>query len=125
MDAFDIMMVALKFNERINQRDLEGLVALMTNDHTFIDSSNKVHEGKAAMTEGWREFFTIYPDYRNIFTRVQVDADVVIMVGYSTCSYDPLDGPALWTAKIRAGLVAEWRVYDDTSENRRTLGITP
>ena len=123
MDAFDTMMVALKFNERINQRDLEGLVALMTDDHTFIDISCKVHEGKAVMTEGWREFFTSYPDYRNIFTRVQVDADVVIMIGYSTCSYDQLDGPALWTAKIHNGLVAEWRVYEDTPEKRQTLGV--
>lgn len=28
MDPFEAMMVALRFNERINQRDLEGLVEL-------------------------------------------------------------------------------------------------
>ena len=33
------MMVALKFNEKINQRNLDGLVDLMTDDHTFIDNS--------------------------------------------------------------------------------------
>jgi len=26
MDEFDVMMVVLRFNERINARDLEGLV---------------------------------------------------------------------------------------------------
>lgn len=123
MDAFDIMMVALRFNEKINERDLDGLVALMTDDHTFIDIPGEVHKGKDVMEKGWNEFFTTYPDYRNIFTRVQVDEDFVVMIGYSTCSYDPLDGPALWSAKIREGLVAEWRVYEDSKQNRKKLRI--
>jgi len=42
MDPFDIMMVALRFNEKINQRDLDGLVKFMTDDHTFIDNSGDV-----------------------------------------------------------------------------------
>ena len=123
MDAFDVMMVALKFNEKINARDLEGLAELMTEDHTFIDIPGEVYRGKGIMKDGWRDFFTRYPDYRNIFTRVQVDNDFVVMVGYSTCSYDPLDGPALWSAKVRDGQVAEWRVYEATDQNRRNLKL--
>ncbi len=123
MDAFDVMMVALKFNEKINARDLKGLVELMTDDHTFIDIPGEVHKGKDVMKAGWRDFFTTYPDYRNIFARVQVDDDFVVMVGYSTCSYDPLDGPALWSAKVRDGRVSEWRVYEDTDQNRRNLKL--
>jgi hypothetical protein len=42
MDAFDVMMVALRFNERINALDLEGLSSLMTSDHTFIDRDGDV-----------------------------------------------------------------------------------
>lgn len=117
------MMVALRFNERINRRDLEGLVELMTPDHTFIDSEDEIHEGREAMREGWRDFFERWPDYRNVFTRIQVEGDLVVMVGYSTCSYEPLDGPALWTAKVREGRLSEWRVYGDTPENRRRLGV--
>jgi hypothetical protein len=30
MDAFDVMMIALKFNERINAHDLKGLSSMMT-----------------------------------------------------------------------------------------------
>jgi uncharacterized protein (TIGR02246 family) len=123
MDAFDVMMVALKFNEKINARDLEGLVELMTEDHTFVDGSGEVHKGKDVMKDGWQDFFASYPDYRNIFTRVQVDKDFVVMVGYSTCSYEPLDGPALWSAKVRERRIFEWRVYEDTDQNRRNLKI--
>ena len=120
MDSFDVMMLALRFNERINARDLEGLSNMMTEDHLFIDSENDIDEGKEVMTEGWRNFFANYPDYRNIFTQVFVRENLVIMVGYSTCSYDPLDGPAIWTAKVHNGLISEWRVYKDTAQNRET-----
>ncbi len=125
MDSFDVMMVALRFNEKINQRDLDDLVTLMTVDHVFIDSLGELTEGRDVMKDGWRQFFASYPDYRNVFTRGQVvKEDFVVMLGYSTCSYKPLSGPALWSAKIREGRISEWRVYKDTLQNRRKLGIT-
>jgi len=103
------MMVALKFNEKINQRDFDDLVELMTDDHTFIDNSGDVDKN---MKEGWREFSKNHPDYRNIFTSVTVKNNVVVMVGYSTCSDERrLNGPSMWTAKARGGRVSEWRVY--------------
>ena len=109
MDSFDVMMTALKFNEKINQRDLDGLVKLMTEDHVFIAISG---DSDKNMKEGWRQFFESYPDYRNIFTSVEVSNNVAIMVGYSTCSNEPrLNGPSMWTAKIRDVSVSEWRVY--------------
>jgi len=111
MDSSKLMLIALKFNEKINQRDLEGLAGLMTDDHTFIDNEGDVTKGKDVMKEGWREFFKKYPDYRNIFTCVTTQNNVVVMVGYSTCSYKPLDGPSIWTAKVRGGRISEWRVY--------------
>jgi uncharacterized protein (TIGR02246 family) len=111
MDSFDIMMVALRFNEKINERNLEGLAELMTDDHTFIDSDGAITKGKDVMKEGWRKFFKGYPDYRNVFTSVTVQNDVVVIVGYSTCSHKLLDGPNIWTAKVRDGRVSEWRVY--------------
>jgi ketosteroid isomerase-like protein len=104
------MLIALKFNEKINQRDLEGLVELMTDDHTFIDSDGTIVKGKEVMKEGWKEFFKKYPDYRNMFTCVTIQNDVVVMVGYSTCSLKQLDGPNLWTAKVSSGRISEWRV---------------
>ena len=111
MDSSKLMSTALRFNERINQQDLEGLAELMTDDHTFIDNEGNITKGKDAMKEGWREFFKKCPDYRNKFTCVTIQDNVVIMVGYSKCSYKPLDGPNVWTAKIRGGRVSEWRVY--------------
>lgn len=109
MDAFDVMMTALRFNEAINQRNLEGFVTLLTEDHVFIDNFGHIDTHVA---EGWHAFFTKYPDSRNVFTFVTVHNDVAVMIGYSTCTKEPhLNGPSMWTAKVRDGRVAEWRVY--------------
>jgi len=113
MDSSKLMLTALRFNERINQQDLEGLAELMTDDHTLIVIANNKGEttkGKNVVKEGWREFFKKYPDYRNTFTCVTIQDNVAVMVGYSKCSYKPLDGPNVWTAKMRGGRISEWRV---------------
>ncbi len=115
--------VAIRFNDHINNRDLEKLTDLMTEDHIFIDSYNDVFKGRERMKKGWAEFFERYPDYRDIFTRVESRRDIVILIGFSKYSYEPLDGPAIWTAVIRNNLVAEWRVYKDNEENRKRLDI--
>jgi ketosteroid isomerase-like protein len=123
MEDSKLISIALRFNERINTRDLTGLGEMMTEDHVFIDIPGKVHEGQSMMVSGWFDFFKAYPDYRNNFTQIEVKDGVVVMIGFSECSHEPLDGPAIWTAKIRDGLVAEWRVYHDKEEVRKELGL--
>ncbi len=123
MTVHQMASTALRFNEKINARDLLGLIELMTEDHTFIDIPGRVTKGRDAMMANWAKFFKEYPDYRNNFTVVEVKGNRVIMIGFSECSYDPLDGPAIWTAEIRDGLVAEWRVYEDTNDVRQQLGV--
>ena len=110
MNPSEMMLIALKFNEKINQQDVEDLTELMTKDHAFINSEGETTKGKNAMKEGWKQFFKQYPDYKNIFTCVTTQKNLVVMTGYSTCSYKPLSGPNVWTAKIRGKRVSEWRV---------------
>lgn len=120
MQARDI---ALRFNDAINRRDIESLVALMTDDHRFVDPAGTAFEGVDTGRDIWRQFFDGFPDYRNHFETVaEVDGTVVI-AGRSSCSDQRLDGPALWTATIRDGKVSEWRVYEDTPDGRALLGI--
>jgi len=115
--------VVVEFNAQINHRDLDGLGSLMTDDHEFIDSAGGSVLGKAHCLDAWRGFFEQFPDYLNHFTEMNARGDEVVVVGYSTCTYALLDGPALWSAKVRDGKVAQWRVYNDTSEARAGLGI--
>ena len=115
--------LTVAFNEHINNRDLDGLAKLMTDDHTFIDTADHVIRGKADCLKAWGGFFKLFPDYRNAFDRLVVEDDSVIVVGRSSCSDVRLDGPALWVAKAKGDKLAEWRVFEDTPANRRTLGI--
>ena len=118
------MTAAVAFNEAINQRDLDALDGLMTDDHTFIDSDGKVLAGRQRVLEAWRGFFETFPDYRNEWSRVIPMGGTVIAVGRSVCSTEPaLDGPAIWTARTADGKVSEWRVYEDTPSNRSRLGV--
>jgi ketosteroid isomerase-like protein len=120
----DPRALTVKFNEHINNGDLDGLAALMTDDHTFIDTADHAIRGKSKCLEAWRGFFTSFPDYRNVIDSLTVKDNRVIVVGRSSCSDARLDGPALWVAKASADKLAEWRVYEDTAANRRALGIS-
>jgi len=116
--------VVVRFNEGINGRDLDRLAHLMTDDHVFIDSAGSRVDGRQPCLAAWRGFFRAYPDYRNEFASiVSASGDAVAVSGRSFCSEPALDGPALWTARVREGRVCEWRVYEDTPETRARIGL--
>ena len=123
MNTKDPKLIALQFNEYINEQNITGLCNLMTDDHTFIDREGVTDKGKESMTKGWIEFIRNFPDYRNTFTRVESRDNLVILIGYAYWSEENKYDPAIWTAKIENDHVAEWRIYEDTAENRRKLGI--
>jgi ketosteroid isomerase-like protein len=120
MDAAEVVR---EFNGTINAQDPDGLAKLMSDDHEFIDSEGIVLSGKERCLEAWRGFFQQFADYRNTFVELITRDDCVVVVGFSTCSFDQLDGPALWTARIRDDTVTQWRVYLDTPETRRELDL--
>ena len=123
MNTRDPKLTALQFNEYINVQNIEGLSALMTDDHTFIDRAGKIDKGKESMTKGWIDFFKHFPDYTNTFTRVESRGNLVILIGYAYWSESDAYDPAIWTARIENDCVAEWRIYEDTLENRKNLDI--
>lgn len=95
MNKKDPKLVVLQFNESINNQDIEGLSKLMTHNYSFIDSCDEVHDGKERNLKGWLEFFHQFPDYINHFSIVESRDNTVLITGYSTCSDDRLDGPAI------------------------------
>lgn len=117
-------MIALRFNARINQHDLDGLAELMTHDHVFIDAAGSRVEGREHARDAWRRFFEAFADYENVFERIDAADERVAIAGRSQCSDERLAGPALWSARVRDDRIAEWRVYDDTPEARNDLGLS-
>lgn len=122
---------ALRFVEHINRLDLAGLVGLMPDDHLFVDLEGDRDEGRAAMCPGWAGYMRHWPEYMIHVGEIYVVGDEVILLGRTTGSHLELprlqefrDEPVIWVAKIRDGLVAEWRLYYVTDDNRATLGMT-
>ncbi len=110
MNSLKPILIALQFDDCINNGNLQGLVELMTEDHMFIDNDGKVTQGRETLRESWRSFFEAYNDYRTIITSATVQNGCVILIGNSICSNKKLEGPNLWTAKFRDGQICEWRV---------------
>jgi hypothetical protein len=114
----------LLFNECINNQDIEGLVCLMTENYTLICDGHVDTRDKKTGRQAWSAFFKDFPDYKNIFTRVESVENFVAIAGHSTCSNSNLNGPALWSARVVDDLVDEWQVYEDNGTNRKKLGLT-
>lgn len=112
-----------QFNDCINRQDIARLAEFMTDDHALIDSAGGSVRGKEAVLAAWRGFFKAFSDYRNVFEQYHCRGGLIVISGCSTCSDKRLDGPAIWTATLRRGKLSEWRVYEDTRENRQRLGL--
>ncbi len=124
MNTRDPKLTALLFNECINTQDIEGLVALMTNNHSLICNDEVDSNDKETSREAWERFFHNVINYKNHFTKIESRENFVIMIGKSTCSNrESLNGNALWTAKIENDNLSEWQVYNDTIEIRKRLNI--
>jgi ketosteroid isomerase-like protein len=59
------MRVVLAFNEAFNRQDVAGMMALMSDDCVFEDTTpapdGTVYAGKEAVTQFWQDFFRASP----------------------------------------------------------------
>ena len=123
MNSIDPKLTALQFNECINKQDIDGLSSLMTEDHVFADRAGNGDKGKESMTKGWRGFFDMFPEYKNTFVRVQSQYELVVIYGYAVWKNGTERDYVIWTAKIKNNLVAEWRIYEDTEDNKKKFNL--
>jgi ketosteroid isomerase-like protein len=122
--------VAKRFIERVNAHDVDGLVKLMTEDHTFVDSMGD-KSARPAIEDGWRQYFEMVPDYWIRIDRTVSKGDTAILIGTARGTYVPKGGlsrpenrwetPAVWVAQVRGGKIAEWRIYSDNEPIRARM----
>lgn len=125
--------VVLKFIREINAHNIDGLCALMSEDHRFIDALGSVVQGREQMRKGWIGYFGMVPDYRIICEEIIERGNSVAAFGTAGGTYSP-DGvlmdenkwnvPAAWRARVVDGLVSEWRVYTDNEPIRQLMAKT-
>lgn len=124
--------VALAFVDRINHHDVGGLVALMTDDHHFVDGLGQEVRGSERMRDGWSGYFGWFPDYRIRIDDELNDGNTVALFGSAQGTYAPggdarvgghWEIPAAWKAVVRDGCIAEWRVYADNEPVWKIMGV--
>ncbi len=112
----------LQFLDLINQRDVNKLAELMTEDHVFIDSLGQSVRGREKMRARWRGYYTFCPDYWVSHEEILQNGNLVAVFGSAggTIAANgklPLENKwrttAAWLAVVENGLVKEWRVYAD------------
>jgi ketosteroid isomerase-like protein len=130
MEMEESVAVVRRLVDRINCRDLAGLVELMTDDHEFIDATGAVHAGRERMREGWKEYFSSFPDYRIDIEEAIGEGRVVAIFGWASGTFkngapkaSSWRVPASWKGIVRDGRVFQWRVYCDVEPMLRSMGI--
>jgi uncharacterized protein (TIGR02246 family) len=112
----------LDFMNRINQRDADKLAALMTEDHTFVDSLGQTVQGRETMRAGWQGYFAFCPDYWISHEEILAAGNRVAVFGAAGGTVaangklpaeNKWSTPAAWLAVVENGIVKEWRVYAD------------
>jgi ketosteroid isomerase-like protein len=120
----------LAFIDRINHTDLEGLMALMTDDHYLKVLDEAALRGKQPQRAAWNGYFTTYPDYVIYPSRIAVLGPTVAVLGTTTGSHLGLPDEAemkltvIWKAEVRDGLLSSWEILQDTPEARAQLGLS-
>ncbi|MFQ5834037.1 MAG: nuclear transport factor 2 family protein [Candidatus Thorarchaeota archaeon] len=118
-----VKSVALKFVDCINAGDSIGLMALQTEDFTFIDYDGDAHHGR----DSWHSYFRDYPDYKIHVRHLITSGNGVAIIGDTTgCHVGPdveKKWTILWTAEARDESVAKWRIYSDVHEVRENLRL--
>jgi ketosteroid isomerase-like protein len=110
----------LSFINNVNQHDVDGLAHLMSRNHLLVDSLGNSVKGRMKMIEGWKGYFTLFPDYQISVTELFRRGSTFALFGTAGGTYvgkrtakstDKWKVPAAWRARVEKGRVSEWRVF--------------
>ena len=122
--------IAIKFIEKLNRRDFDGLSAYMSVDHKAIDESGGVTDGKQSAVKVISGYIKDRPNFQIHVNDVYVKGDEVMVVGRTTgscteTSYDvEIKEKLVYRFKVEDDLISEFQYalkFDDNA--RRDLGF--
>jgi ketosteroid isomerase-like protein len=116
--------IVLQYMDRINQRDSEKIVELMTDDAEFVDSLGHAISGRANLLKAWKGYFAFVPDYWVTHEEIFGDGKLVAVFGAAGGTIGSGGGNTLpdngkwritaaWLAVVENGLIKKWQVYAD------------
>jgi hypothetical protein len=119
----------IAFIDRINHTDIDGLIDLMTDDHTLSILDEPPVSGLERLRRAWQGYFDAFPDYVIYPRRIVEDGARVALLGHTTGSHLGLPDEqealedVIWTAEARDGRLSRWSIVEDTPQVRQRLGL--
>jgi ketosteroid isomerase-like protein len=114
--------VVIRFITAVNNRNIESISGLISDDHKFTDSLGNVFRGKEVMTKGWINYLQIFPDYKIEFDEIYDKENKIMFTGKASGTYLKSDIQseenhwvinAAWRALVENGKIKEWQVFGD------------
>lgn len=108
---------------QINDHNVDGIIALISDDHVFTDAQGIHFEGKDNLRAGWTAYFKMFPDYKITILNSMENATVFLASGTAEGTYGGVKNqagdnywniPAAWRAEIDNAKVKSWQIYADT-----------
>ena len=113
--------LVLDFVKCINEHDVNRLSEFLADDHTFTDAHNNIISGKENMLQGWRGYYSMFPDYKIEVDEFYEAGSTFVMMGFASGTYKGLNPernhwklPSAWKAVVENGKIKHWQVYCDT-----------
>jgi hypothetical protein len=121
--------VALAFVDHINRGNLDGLIAMMSEDHRLEVFDEQPVVGREANAAAWRSYMAAFPRYLIYPRRINATGAVVAILGHTTGSHlglpdaEERELPLIWLAYVRNGTVERWQLIEDSPSNRQQFGL--
>jgi hypothetical protein len=113
----------------INHGDIDGLNALMTDDHTLQVFDEAPLIGRLANVEAWRGYASAFPHYVIYPHEFSEWGDAVAVLGHTTGSHLGLADDeeqkltVIWFARVDSGRLSRWQIFEDDASRRREFGL--
>lgn len=125
------LAAVLGFVDCINRGDVQGLAALMRDDHRLVVLDEPPLVGRNANVEAWKGYFSSFPAYVIYPRYLTAASSQVAVLGSTTGSHlglpDAEEGAitVIWLADVTDGRLSLWQVAEDTPDRRSQAAIPP
>ena len=108
---------------QINDHNVDGIIALISDDHVFTDAQGIHFEGKDNLKAGWTAYFKMFPDYKITILNSMENATVFLASGTAEGTYGGTKSvsgdnyfiiPSAWRAEVDIAKVKSGQIYDNT-----------
>lgn len=130
MNQKNTVDVAIKFIEKINRRDFNGLLGIMSPDHIAFNEGGAVTAGSEKAIKMIADYITQWPDFQIHINDIYINNENIIIIGRTTgscaetsCGIE-IRKRLIYVLKVVNGLVVEFQyALNDDDKTRSDLCI--